>query len=492
MRRYLLYSIIVALSLTSYAQSYDERIANAMNSSDWFALDSIYNEVPKDSISPFLEIFSRCLIGNRLNRPDVSVPAFDELFRNHAGELDLGNLLNTSMMFSMDLSRIGENKPAADLLSTILLSTQEHLDSAWITVIRDKIDLYTSLSELNPYGISFDDNTDGKIPFKIIPVGPEDKNSVLMHLENSYINGNAADITFDTGAGVNVISDSLARKYGLIPLDAQAKVAGLGIQSGYHAIAKELKIGNITLTDVPFSVMDITSGNEEADKYIDHFMIIVGSEMMLQLKDLTVDFINREIVVPRSAPVRSSTPPNMCFSSGMNLLAKGTIYGDTMLMCIDTGDASYGSLNSKFFEDNKNYVTSHAQLDTIRSAGIGGVKISQCYHIPDMVLQLGGCHTVIPDMVVGLGENPSSILDYKCNLGLKTLMRFGKIRFNMVDFILTAYSEKTPDVMDSVYTTSALRFTEDKKRSILQSVGLVMLSVANGLCNDNAPAAPDL
>lgn len=96
-----------------YSQSSDEKIADAMNNSDWFALDSLYQTEPKDSISDFFEIFSRCLIGNRLNRPDVSIPAFTELFNTQSESLDFGNMLNSSMMFAMDLSRIGDNKTAA-------------------------------------------------------------------------------------------------------------------------------------------------------------------------------------------------------------------------------------------------------------------------------------------------------------------------------------------------------------------------------------------
>ena len=74
--------------LAGYSQSYDERIAEAMNAGDWFALDTIYNAAPKDSIWSFLEVYSRCLIGNRLNRPDVSIPAFAELFNTQSEQLD--------------------------------------------------------------------------------------------------------------------------------------------------------------------------------------------------------------------------------------------------------------------------------------------------------------------------------------------------------------------------------------------------------------------
>lgn len=422
-----------------YSQSSDEKIADAMNNSDWFALDSLYQTEPKDSISDFFEIFSRCLIGNRLNRPDVSIPAFTELFNTQSESLDFGNMLNSSMMFAMDLSRIGENKTAAKMLSSTLNSIRTHLDSTTIAGVQQFINQYKALSKYDPYKITFK-NSSGTIPFKIVPVGPEKNNSVLIHLKDSYINGVEADITFDTGAGVNIISESLALKYNLIPLEASSTVGGVGIQNGKYAIAKELKIGDMIVTDVPFYVIDITTNNEEADKYIDCFNIVVGSELMLQLKDLTIDFANNKITVPSVAPKRSQASPNMCFSSNMNLLSKGIVQGNKMLMNIDTGDASYGSLDKRFFENNKEYITTHCKLDTIRGAGIGGVHISKCYRIQNIELELGNSKLSVPEMVVLLENNTGGVLySYQCNLGLKSLMLFRKVRFNLVDFVLTTF-----------------------------------------------------
>lgn len=422
-----------------YSQSSDEKIADAMNNSDWFALDSLYQTEPKDSISDFFEIFSRCLIGNRLNRPDVSIPAFTELFNTQSENLDFGNMLNSSMMFAMDLSRIGDNKTAAKMLSSTLDSIRTHLDSTTIAGVQQFINQYKALSKYDPYKITFK-NSSGTIPFKIVPVGPEKNNSVLIHLKDSYINGAEADITFDTGAGVNIISESLALKYNLIPLEASSTVGGVGIQNGKYAIAKELKIGDMIVTDVPFYVIDITTNNEEADKYIDCFNIVLGSELMLQLKDLTIDFANNKITVPSVAPKRSQASPNMCFSSNMNLLSKGIVQGNKMLMNIDTGDASYGSLDKRFFENNKEYITTHCKLDTIRGAGIGGVHISKCYRIQNIELELGNSKLSVPEMVVLLENNTGGVLySYQCNLGLKSLMLFRKVRFNLVDFVLTTF-----------------------------------------------------
>lgn len=425
-------------SLHGFAQTSDERIAGAMNNSDWFALDSLYQTEPKDSISEFLEIFSRCLIGNRFNRPDVSIPAFTELLNTQSENLDLGNLLNSSMMFAMDLSRIGDNKTAAKMLSSTLASVRTHLDSVAIAGVQQYINQCEALSGYNPYKVTFE-NSSGTVPFEVVPVGPQKSNSVLMHLRNTSINGVEADVTFDTGAGVNVISDSLALKYNLIPLEASSTLGGFGIQNGGYAIAKELKIGDIIVTDVPFYVVSMTTHNEEADKYADCFSIVVGSELMLQLKDLTIDFVNHEITVPSVAPKRSQESPNMCFSSHMNLLGKGDVLGNQMLMNLDTGDASYGSLGYEFFENNKEYIASNCELDTIRTAGFGGVQISECYRVPNIPIGFGDEQVVVPEMVVEIQNSTDAIVEYECNLGLKSLMLFNRVRFNMVDFIFTTF-----------------------------------------------------
>lgn len=431
--------IIMISSLAGSAQSYDERIAAAMNTSNWFALDSIYDTAPKDSIMPFLEVFSRCLIGNRLNRPDVSVPAFDELFKVHSASLDLGNLLSSTIMYATDLGRIGYNKEAAELSKAILDATRQHLDSTWTESLEQSVSKYSALSAYKPYGVTFAESV-GRVPFKIVPVGEDKRGSVLMHLENSTINGSDADITFDTGAGVNMISDSLARKFNLIPIEGYVTVAGVGKRKGHYAIAKEIKIGNMTVTDVPFVITDFKTGNAKVDQFTHHFSIILGSDLMLQLKDVTLDFINNEITVPSVAPEKSKVAPNMCFGDGMNLNCAGRVLDNPILMNIDTGDSDYGSLGVSFFNANKEYILANAEADTVRRGGLGGVVESLCYRVNNMPVSLGG-HTIgIPGLEVDTSQS-SAAMSFDCNLGLKALMQFGKVRFNLVDFLLTTYPQ---------------------------------------------------
>ncbi|MDE6309081.1 MAG: hypothetical protein K2L81_02695, partial [Muribaculaceae bacterium] len=87
--------------------------------------------------------------------------------------------------------------------------------------------------------------------------------------------------------------------------------------------------------------------------------IIVGSDLMLQLKDVTIDFENSCMLVPSVAPGKTVAAPNLCFSAGMNLLAKGSINGNEMLMNVDTGDSSYGSICGDFYKMNNKFIKSH-------------------------------------------------------------------------------------------------------------------------------------
>lgn len=427
--------LIAALAPSNaFSQSTDEKIGAAMNVGDWFALDSIYAATPKDSINPYLEVLSRCLIGNRLNRPDVSIPAFKELLNSR--QLDLDMLVQSVYMFGMDLSHEGHNTEAASMTKAVVTQTKQYLDSATVEGLSRAADRYAALAQYTPYQIEFPGDENPAVPFTIVPVGPKDKGSVHMHLSDSFINGLEADITFDTGAGVNMASPEMARRYNLVPMEgALITVAGMGKSTGYYAIAKELKIGNIIVKDVPFVVADMSSRNEEADAYFESFNLIVGSELMLQLKNLTIDFASSQITVAKEAQQRTGISPNLCFSSGMNLLTKGTILGAPVILCLDSGDAGFGSVDSDFYESHKEYVTAHGHLDKVRSAGVGGFDEVPCYYVPDMHVTLGGSTVTPAEFVVKL--QPDATMDYQARIGLRTMLLFSKMHFNLVDFVLT-------------------------------------------------------
>lgn len=434
--RKIVFSIVMALSCIAVkAQNIDERIANAMNSSDFFGLYDIYHSTPKDSINPFLEVFSRCLIGHRFNRPDISIPAFDKLLKDQSENLNLNLLLSSAMMYSRDLSRVGRNEDAYRLLSDVLSSAYQVADSASLIPYANFAAQYKALTKYSPYQINIAGDS-GVIPFDTIRTGKWDSQQYLMQITSAQINGSSERITFDTGAGVNVITDSLANVYGLEFLDADVAATGVETSGGRYAIAEELRLGNITVKDVPFYVIDVSSHHEEADKYLSVLGLIVGSELMLQLKDVTLDFSAKEIHVSRAIGNPANVRPNMCFFSDNNLLTSAKINQQPVLIKLDSGDTSYGRLNKTFFEANKDYLASHCQSDTVNQAGVGGIWSVLCYQLQDATLTIGGKSVKMPLIQVQTEQQASGYLNDN-NLGLKSMMLYRKVRFNLVDMVFS-------------------------------------------------------
>lgn len=105
------------------------------------------------------------------------------------------------------------------------------------------------------------------------------------------------------------------------------------------------------------------------------------------------------------------------------------------MLKLDSGDACFGRLNKYFFEANKAYLTDHCKSDTVNMAGVGGVWSVLCYKLPDAILTLGGNSVTIPIIDVQTGQHGNYMEEN--NLGIKSMMLFRKVRFNLVDMIFT-------------------------------------------------------
>ena len=239
----------------------------------------------------------------------------------------------------------------------------------------------------------------------------------------------------------------MAEKYGLIPLDdASVSVDGIGKSEGYLAIAKELQLGNITIKDVPFTVVSLSSNNSDGDQYSDMISILLGNDLMLQLQEVTIDFMTNNLTIPskaKSHPAKTYDKPNMCFSDDRNLLTKCEIHNYPMLMLIDSGNTTYGNIGNAFFENNKQFILDNGIKDTVKTAGIGGVKINERYIVSNMKISLGGNTLEIPEIDVSTTPENGFGSEQEGVLGLRTLMLYSFVRFNFVDFVLTTGTPRT-------------------------------------------------
>ena len=64
--------------------------------------------------------------------------------------------------------------------------------------------------------------------------------------------------------------------------------------------------------------------------------------------------------------------------------------------------------------------------------------MAECYRVPDVSIGFGKEQVVVHEIAVNTGKGTNAIVEYEGNLGLKSLMLFSKVHFNLVDFTLTA------------------------------------------------------
>ena len=82
---------------------------------------------------------------------------------------------------------------------------------------------------------------------------------------------------------------------------------------------------------------------------------------------------------------------------------------------------------------NEKIIKKTSKKETLRLAGMGGTTKTICYKTPNLELYMGGNTVLLPQISVIADKNTP----IKNTLGLKTLMLFGKVRFNLVDFFLS-------------------------------------------------------
>ena len=63
--------LLLCISVSTSAQTVDERAGIYMNQTDWFSLQREF-AINKDSLHPFLQEFSQALLDNLFNRPEAA------------------------------------------------------------------------------------------------------------------------------------------------------------------------------------------------------------------------------------------------------------------------------------------------------------------------------------------------------------------------------------------------------------------------------------
>lgn len=429
MKRILVISAFaLGLGTTAFAQSADERIGQLMNEENWFELYHEY-AAAKDSLSPFLYDFGKAILDTFYNRPEAACASIGKLLNERQSEMGFPNTCSMISFMASNLGKLGKNLEAADLLKDFCNQLEEHVDSSFLATYRQQESQYRELSTFADINQWNKPGKDLKLPFLTDSTG--------ITLQGT-LNGKEQRFLLDTGAGVNVVTPEVAKMCNMKMLDATTITMGIKIGTGSLALAEELKIGDLIMRNVVFTVLDLTSGHTEADKYLEQLGVIIGIPLLNELQEVTLDFQNNELTVPVNLSTSPDFAPNLCVTDGNQLYVAAVFNNENMGLILDTG-SDWSRLGYDYYQKHKRDLESTALCDSTGVGGVGGVMKVKVYRLSDVCLQIGRNDSCTDSLDV-VGQkivDQASLINQKGVIGMNLIHNFAAVTINLKDMFIT-------------------------------------------------------
>ena len=403
----------------------NERVGQAMNTSEWFELARIY-KAEREHIDPFLRTYTESLLATFFGRPAEATMAIERLIGTYGAMMGDG-ALGMWYYWGVNQTRMGEYGIAAEGLARELAKAEGLADDASIEPLRTCVKQWRELSQFDRVNVlERPAEGDVRVPFCLVSLRPDKGDAQQIRFDAKF-NGVAQEVVFDTGAGVNVASEEAAERLGLTMLEAESEAHGIGgTQQGRYAVAERVELGNATLHNVPFYVISMRTGVDSLDRrYMSQLEVVMGAEMIRAMGEVHIDFEHFEIFSPNVQTLDYDEQPNVCSSPAL-FEVECEINGECQVVNIDTG-ASESNLSAQYFATHREQIEREGVLDTLRSAGAGGIKIEQAYALRNVRIDIGGAtHTweklmcsTEPDIIWRAG-----------NIGMDCLATFARVVIN--------------------------------------------------------------
>ncbi len=410
--------LFVIVSLLYAAQLYawpaDSVARECIAGSRWFELNRVYRQQRKE-LSPYVRDFARALTDDAFGRKRRAVESIKRLLRKHGHRMDSAEIRLMTFELARNQSMAGHYGRAARTLSRD--ANQLH---------RDYMLLYRQLAA---YPMKIKKRGAGvEIPFHLDSIGPTGNRSAAVSIV-AAANGRTAKYMLDTGSTLNIVRQDEAERLGLRLLPVHGTADADNCISTQLAIADTLRLGSLTIRNMPFAVVKNTEDTGEGyGQHLDHNRAILGLPLLEALRNVEIDFKDKVI---RQRTDRDEAEPNLCYAvTSKQLLLQFRHLGEALTAIPDFG-SSFSSLDSTYCARHESEVAtakkSHVVLETL-----GGTTRTTEHHIPDFDIRIGNT----------LAQTPVSLytsLHFDNRLGMPLWTQFRKVIFNMEDMVLRVY-----------------------------------------------------
>lgn len=409
------------------AQNADSLAGAYMNGEDWFALRR-HVEQRRGEMSPFFVTFSEALVYGYFNRPQESCEAIDRLIDTYGDELGFDNVMSMTVQKALTLGSSGRNAEAVAAIRDFRERASDDFTEEQTAMLRSQEKLCGELAKYRLFARR-DDGSPTDVPFRLDTLGP---NAYMLMLEGE-LNGLPFDVVFDTGAGVNVVSPEVAERCGMEFLDAAVSASGITSAAGRIAVAREFRLGGVVLENVPFYVLDLRTGNEQADEYLSRLQVIMGVPTMNVLGNIRLD-IGRRTMTVSDRPFADDEIgwADLCCVNGNMRIEARQPDGGRLTFTLDTGSQS-SSFNPNYYIRNKERLEAAGHRDSIGVAGFGGAVRTEVLTIPYERIEVGGHMCYLCNVAVHLPDNAAGHMFNRLDgtLGLDLFLHFKYVYLDM-------------------------------------------------------------
>lgn len=413
-----LFLVFIISTISVNSQNADIRIGELLNKSDWFALDEEYPKL-KDSIqTPMLKWMAEALLANNFNQPEKALVAIDTLLNNYQETLGLNNSMNVLLMASVILDEMGLYEKSTKRLEDFFDKMAPYKKKEDLPSHSAFYDMIVKMKNEKASDV-FHPYKDIEIPFTIEKAG---KGSLMF--VPVEVNGKMYKFIFDSGAGVNFISEQMAKELGVKITNNKFPMFGVTKAYGKQGVLESMKIGDITYKNAVFGIAPPI----EATDTIFKVDAVLGIDFMKQMGEIQIYPKEKKIIFPLKQTKLPSTGRNITLSNRMVILK--TFYkNDKLMVHFDSGNAS-GGFYYNFFEKNKEWIEAICEPEIIRVGGFGGISTSKGYVIKDIKMKVGNTVFNIEKSTVN-AEKDESQDKLDGVLGMDFIQTFSKIIINL-------------------------------------------------------------
>lgn len=432
-RLFVLLTVFLLKSASITAQNADSLAGTYLNESRWFELADLY-AADSQRISPLLRDFSKAMLDQMMNRPRQAIGSIRTLLRRHQAQLGGGNVASMIFLMANDYSKLNRQDSAAWLLETFLDQTKDSPDFPLRDQARRSLDVYRALSAYRLF------ETDGRRSYNL-PLTLEriDSTGTLFMVPCSF-NGKASKACFDTGATYNVISTQLAKKWGLRAVAHGVQVEGMARGEGDVVVADSIRMGNLTMRNVPFVVLDLEAGNELAQGLMGQLSLIIGQPFLTRFARYAFDLEQRAVCLYTDT-VEANEKPTLSLPNSLH--ARVSKNGRVMDFVLDSGSTT-SSLGTDYYRDYQREVLARGKWDIRGTAGYGGVSYNSVFVMPEVSLSIGSTPFSLKQVeVVAMGSHEGALTRGYGRLGNDFLQRWGRVEIDNVNMLITLTQKKT-------------------------------------------------